>query len=183
MLAFALILLVIVWRIAVAIAPPALKVFDFTPMLAVLLFFGARIQRKWMWLAALALLGGTDVFLSLFVYRYPLTGDLVVSLAWYAAILWFGNAVLAKKQSALRIAGAALAGSLSFFLISNFGAWLSMSIYPKTPAGLLAAYVAGIPFYQNRFAADMIFTAALFGLPALAKSLEAKRAAREISAA
>src|ERR1051326_2657586 len=54
MLPFALIALVIVWRIAIAIAPPALKVFDFTPMLAVLLFFGARVRNKWAWLGAVA---------------------------------------------------------------------------------------------------------------------------------
>lgn len=182
MLPFALIALVIVWRIAVAIAPPALRVFDFTPMLAVLLFFGARVKNKWMWLAAVALLAGTDVFLNLYVYRYPLSGDAVISWVWYAGILWFGNALLSEKQSALRVAGAALAGTLSFFLISNFGTWLFWNMYPKTAVGLLAAYVAGIPFFQNRFASDVIFTAALFGIAALVKSTETKRPG-EISAA
>jgi hypothetical protein len=182
MLPFALILLVIVWRIAIAIAPPALKVFDFTPMLAVLLFFGTRVKTKWMWLVAVALLAGTDVFLNLYVYHYPLSGDAVISWVWYAGILWFGNALLNEKQSVPRIVGAALTGTFSFFLISNFGTWLFWNMYPKTPAGLLAAYVAGLPFYQNRFAADMIFTAILFGAAALVKSSEARRA-REISAA
>ena len=182
MLPFALIALVIVWRIAVAMAPPALKVFDFTPMLAVLLFFGARVQRIWMWLGAVALLAGTDVFLNLYVYHYPLSGDAVISWLWYAGILWFGNALLGEKQSALRVAGAALTGTFSFFLVSNFGTWLFWNMYPKTPGGLLAAYVAGIPFYQNRFASDIIFTAILFGIVALVKSAESKRTG-QISAA
>jgi len=182
MLPFALIALVIVWRIAIAIAPPALKVFDFTPMLAVLLFFGARVRNKWAWLGAVALLAGTDVFLNLSVYHYPLSGDAVISWVWYAGILWFGNSLLGQRQNALRVAAGALTGTFSFFLISNFGTWLFWNMYPKTPAGLLTAYVAGLPFYQNRFASDMIFTAILFGAAALVRSSEARRA-REISAA
>lgn len=179
LIAFALIALEILWRIALASAPDSLRAFHFTPMLAVLLFFGSRVRSKWMWLAAVGSLAATDVFLNYF-YAYPLSGDAVISWLWYAGMIWLGSA-LYEKRNAARVAGAALAGSVSFFLISNFGTWLFWYMYPKTLAGLMAAYVAGIPFYRNQFAADLIFTAAIFGLPALLK-LPTREHSRELGA-
>jgi len=42
-------------------------------------------------------------------------------------------------------------------------------MYPKTTAGLLACYVAAIPFFQNTLLGDALYTAALFGGFALAE--------------
>jgi Family of unknown function (DUF6580) len=58
-----------------------------------------------------------------------------------------------------------LSASAIFFVTTNFGAWLSLTFaYPKTLAGLLSAYTAGIPFFQNTVLADLAGTAVLFGL-------------------
>ena len=58
-----------------------------------------------------------------------------------------------------------LSASAVFFITTNFGAWLSLEMnYPRTLAGLLAAYTAGIPFFQNTVLADLAGTAAFFGL-------------------
>jgi hypothetical protein len=40
-------------------------------------------------------------------------------------------------------------------------------MYPKTFAGLIACYVAGIPFYQHRVIGDMVFAVAFFAVPIL----------------
>src|SRR5437879_13205315 len=61
--------------------------------------------------------------------------------------------LLQKKRSALRIAGAALASSVVFFVVTNFGVWAFESLYPKTAVGLLSCYVAAIPFFQNTIVA------------------------------
>jgi hypothetical protein len=65
--------------------------------------------------------------------------------------------------------GAALTSSVSFFLVSNFGVWAAYNMYPKTLPGLISCYVAGIPFYQHRFAGDLLFTAVFFAIPVLLK--------------
>jgi hypothetical protein len=41
--------------------------------------------------------------------------------------------------------------------------WLFSGFYPLTSAGLIACYVAAIPFFQNTLAGDLFFTALLFG--------------------
>jgi hypothetical protein len=61
-----------------------------------------------------------------------------------------------------------LTASAIFFITTNFGAWLSLTFaYPKTLAGLMAAYAAGVPFFQNTVLADLAGTAILFGLGSL----------------
>jgi hypothetical protein len=44
-------------------------------------------------------------------------------------------------------------------------------MYPKSLAGLMTCYAAGLPFFRHTVAGDMLFTALAFGLPALAAAL------------
>lgn len=60
-------------------------------------------------------------------------------------------------KSLVRIA-AILAGSSTFFLVSNFGVWLIDGMYPMNGAGLITCYTMGIPFFQNQLAADILLT-------------------------
>jgi hypothetical protein len=116
------------------------------------------------------LLAASDVILTKFVYSYPLTADQLVVWAWYAAILLLGTR-LTKNSNWLRIGGAALASSVSFFVVSNFTVWASGTMYPKTMSGLMTCYAAGVPFFRRALAGDMLFTTVMFGLPALAAAI------------
>jgi hypothetical protein len=138
----------------------------FTPVAAALLYFGARGSRRQLWVP-FALLAASDIILTRFVYSYPLTWDQFVVWAWYAAILMLGTR-LRDNTNWLRIGGAALASSVSFFLVSNFAVWASGTMYPKTVSGLMTCYAAGVPFFRRGLVGDMLFTAVMFGLPALA---------------
>jgi hypothetical protein len=141
----------------------------FTPVAASLLFFGARGSRRQMWIP-LALFIGADVVLTKFVYGFPVTWDHLVTFAWYAAILWLGtnlrDANLDEKRDALRVIGAALASSISFFLISNFAVWAAWpQMYPRGLNGLMMSYVAGLPFLRGTLESDLFFSVAFFGTP------------------
>jgi len=139
--------------------------FNFTPLGAALLFFGARAERKRMWIPVLVL-AAADVALNRFVYGYPFTADLLVTWAWYAGIVLLGG-WLKDNERPLRVGGAALATSVTFFLASNFAVWAVWNMYPKTAAGLLQSYVAGLPFFRQTVASDLLFSVLFFGLPAL----------------
>jgi len=142
----------------------------FTPVGAALLFFGARAPRSRMWVP-LAILAGSDVILTTLVYRYPFTWDHFVTWAWYAAMLWLGTN-LKQNAGAFRILGAALAGSVSFFLISNFAVWAAWGdMYPRTFAGLMTCYDAGLPFFRRAIEGDLLFTSAMFSVPVLLHAL------------
>jgi hypothetical protein len=137
----------------------------FTPVGAALLFFGACRPRRQLWIP-LVLLAASDVVLTTMIYRYPFSWDHFVTWAWYAGMLWLGSS-LKQNAGAFRILGSALAGSVSFFLVSNFAVWAAWNMYPRTVAGLLTCYDAGLPFFRHAVAGDLLFTAAMFASPVL----------------
>lgn len=138
----------------------------FTPLGASLLFFGARGSRRQMWIP-FSLLVATDVVLTRFIYSSALTWDQLFTWAWYAAMLWFGAALLSKNAGPVRVVGAALTCSVSFFLVSNFAVWAAWpAMYPRTAGGLMMSYAAGIPFFQRTMESDLFFSIAFFGTPA-----------------
>lgn len=136
---------------------------NFSPIAAMALFSGAYLPRRALAFvapfAALllsdALLGGFYAGME-FVY---LSFGLTVLIGW----------AIAGRKSPLAIGGAAVASSILFFALTNFGVWLLSGMYPPTLAGLSACFVAAIPFFQNTLAGDLLFTALLFGGFALAE--------------
>jgi hypothetical protein len=146
---------------------------QFTPIGAALLYFGARVSWKWMWIPLAALIV-TDIYLTKVTYAYPVKADHVVTWAWYAATILLGGVLLGKSVTPVRVAAASLASSIIFFLASNFGVWAVWTMYPKTLAGLGAAYVAAIPFFRNQALADLLFAAVLFSVGALLDRREVK---------
>jgi hypothetical protein len=145
----------------------------FTPLAASLLFFGARGPRRQMWLP-LALFVASDLLLTVLVYHYSLTWDHFVTWAWYVGMLWLGTR-LRTGAGPVRILGAALAGSVSFFLLSNFAVWaVWRDMYPMTFSGLMACYDAGLPFFRRGVEGDLLFTSVMFAIPGLVHALSAQ---------
>ena len=142
---------------------------NLTPVTAALLYFGARGSRRHAWLP-FALLVAADIVLDKFVYGYPLSWDLLLTWAWYAAMLVLGTA-LRENSKWLPVAGAALTGSVTFFLISNFGVWAATNMYARTVSGLMTCYAAGLPFFRRTLEGDLLYTAVMFGLPVAAAAI------------
>jgi len=67
------------------------------------------------------------------------------------------------KVNGARVLGYSLAGSVMFFLVSNFSAWVGSSMYPQNAAGLMLAYAAGIPFFKGTLFGTLFYSALLFG--------------------
>ncbi|PSQ78172.1 MAG: hypothetical protein BRD35_02085 [Bacteroidetes bacterium QH_7_62_13] len=135
-----------------------------TPLAALALFGGAHFANRWVSLGVslVALLLGDLVigFHSLMPFVY----------GGFAAIglLGFG---LRTGRSVGRVAGATVAGTLLFFLVTNFGMWWLFDTYPPTISGLWACYVAGLPYLANSLAGNAAYVGVLFGGVALLKRL------------
>ena len=133
------------------------------PIMAIALFGGTYFEKRPALAVPLAALLLSDLLLG-FHRLMP-----IIYLCFMAMVLigrW-----ISKNKSAPRIAVAALASSFGFFVVTNFGVWAFESLYPKTWAGLVACYVAAIPFLQNSLAGDAAYTLILFGGLALAERL------------
>jgi Family of unknown function (DUF6580) len=153
----------------------------FTPVVGSLLFFGSRGPRRQIWIP-FVLLAASDVLLTKLVYHYPFTSDHFVTFAWYAAILWLGTR-LGMKTKFVPVIGAALASSISFYLITNLAAWAWLDMYPKNLSGVIMSYVAALPFFRNALTGDLIFTLAMFSTPIALRALSSLRSPSDHAAA
>ena len=130
---------------------------NFTPIGAMALFSGAYLGRRGA-VALVAPLGA--LFLSdLVLGFYRGMPTVYFSVALIVIIGWMAL----RRVSPIRVGGAAVASSVLFFVLTNFGMWLSSGFYPRTLAGLEACYIAAIPFFQNTVAGDLFYAAVLFG--------------------
>ena len=154
-------LVIIVIAAALRIAPHP---WNFTPVGAMALFSGAIIKDRRLAFAfpLLALFAG-----DLFVGFYKL-GVMFLVYASFLLSVWIGR-FLQGRRTVLGISAGTLLGSAQFFLITNFAAWWLLNSYPKTPAGLAACYVAGLPLFWNTLAGDAFYAALFFGAFALAE--------------
>src|SRR5687767_12071180 len=139
---------------------------NLTAVGAVCLFGGAYFQRKWLaFLVPLAALAISDVVLQTFVY--PDHGPTYFKYVCFAATVPLGF-LLRGRTKLFPVTSAALAATALFFLLSNFGVWFfgdgsAERMYPLTPAGLLACYLAAIPFSLNLLYGNLLFSGLLFG--------------------
>ena len=137
---------------------------NFTPIGAMALFGAAQLGRRPLAFAApLGALLLSDLVLGFY------SGMLIQYLA-VALIVLLGWAIL-SRVTAIRVGSAAVASSVLFFVLTNFGVWLMSGMYPLSLAGLAACFAAAIPFFQNTLAGDLFFSGLLFGGFALLERL------------
>ncbi|MCP3927884.1 MAG: hypothetical protein GY705_02150 [Bacteroidetes bacterium] len=142
---------------------------NFTPIGGMALFGAAYFSRKYLaFLIPFAILWISDLVLNNFVYTsfaesgFQWFGNVWV-YAGFALIVVLGIGLL-KRVKFQNLLIATLGASLVFFIITNFGVWMGMSLYPKTAAGLMACYIAAIPFFLNTILGNLLFTGLLFGI-------------------
>ena len=133
---------------------------DFTPVGAMLLVAGACLPARRLWIPLAAVMA-SDFALTTFRYHAAHSPDQYFTWLAWAVTLGLGW-LLRNRQKAAPIVVATLASSLSFFVISDFGVWLAGGLYPKTYNGLVACFVAAVPFYRQMAAGDLIFSAVFF---------------------
>lgn len=130
-----------------------------TPVMAIALFAGTYLPKRWGIIIPLVIVAATDFIIG-WHNTVPFTW---VAFALCGMLGWW----IRKKPAFGRIACAALGGSVLFFLITNFGVWVMGELYPRTLEGLWSCFVAAIPFFRNTLAGDFLYTAAFFGVPQL----------------
>jgi hypothetical protein len=133
---------------------------NFSPIGAIALFGGACFQKK----RSAFLVPLTAMFL----------GDLVLGLHALMPVVYGCFAMnvllgrwLRSRRRVATIAMTTLAGSVQFFIITNFACWLVA--YPHTLDGFCACYLAAIPFFQNTLMGDAVFATVFFGGLAVAE--------------
>jgi hypothetical protein len=135
---------------------------NFTPLAAMALFAGAHLNRRAAFIVAIGAL----------LIRDLVIGFHILMPAVYVCYLF--NVFVGQRLNGIhtprRVVTASVLGSVVFFLVSNFAVWALLNTFPKTPQGLLACYTAGIPYFRNTLASDLLYSVAMFGIFALAQN-------------
>lgn len=143
---------------------------NFAPIGAMALFGVAYFSQRYiafimpiasMWLADLVLNNVVyGQYFDHFVWFYH-------GFYWtYGAFVLIGllGLVVLKKIMVQNLLLASILASIIFFLVSNFGVWVSTTMYPKDFSGLITCYAAGLPFFKNTLMGDLVYTGVLFGV-------------------
>lgn len=146
---------------------------------ALSLFCGAYLRGWAVWVLPIAGMAVSDILgqwlrisgVHLYDFR-----SMLFNYAGFAAMIGIGHCM--RRRDSLDVAApTVLAGSLAFFLISNFGCWLDPQIKCETSlAGLIQCYTQAIPFYRATLISDVVFALAMFGSYRFAKQLAAEPA-------
>jgi hypothetical protein len=135
---------------------------NFSPVYATLLFGGVHLRKRDAIWYPVVLIAASDIALTAGVYR--------MKIEWEQSVMWLGFATVALIGCWLRdhftipkVIVAAVGAPLAFFLISNFGVWAGAHVYPLTRHGLIACYLAALPFYPSSALSSLVYTFLLFG--------------------
>lgn len=137
---------------------------NFTPITALALFGGVYLDKKHTFIVPIAAMLISDYFIGFYS-----------GMSWvYASILaicciglWLRN-----HRGVGSTVAATFAGSVLFFIVTNFGVWISAQVsYPYTAAGLVQCYIAAIPFFRNSLAGDFLYVGVMFGAYELARKV------------
>jgi hypothetical protein len=131
---------------------------NFTPIAAIALAGGVYLDKRFALIVPLAALVLSDIFLGFHNTMFFVYGSFV--------LIGFIGLWLKSHKKPLPVLGSVLLSSTLFFIITNFGVWLTGGgwFYAKTWQGLVECYILAIPFFRNTCLGDLVFTGVLFGL-------------------
>ena len=120
-------------------------------------------MRGWKaYLLPIALMAVTDPLLHGYSFATP--------FVYFSFLInvWMGSKLRSTENPGW-IGAAAAIGSVQFFLLTNFATWLNpaQTMYAHNFGGLATCFVAAIPFFRNTLLADLMYSAAFFGLYAV----------------
>ena len=128
---------------------------NFTPVIALILFGGVYLDKKYALLLPIFLMVVTDIILGIHSMMLFTWGSLIL-----VSVL---GLKLRKNKNWLGIAGTSLVSAVVFFIVTNFGFWLA-GYYPPTFEGLTTCYMMAIPFLRSTLASTLVYSVALFGV-------------------
>ncbi|MDX5404884.1 MAG: hypothetical protein LPK46_08060 [Bacteroidota bacterium] len=137
---------------------------------AIALLGGALFKdKKWALMMPIISLFVSDLILNNLIYS-SFSGSFGL---FYPGMTFVYSAFLLTVVLGMRIKKAnygslflgSIGSALLFFVITNFGSWVSMPhLYTRDLSGLMAAYAAGVPFFGNTLLGNIVFSLTLFGL-------------------
>lgn len=136
---------------------------NMTPLTSLSLLAGALLTQRAALFVTLFTLFCSDIFLAIF-YHYPIMG--LWTLFTYSGFV--GISLLGSQfsisSSLLRYLEFVSFASVSYWIWTNFGVWLTSGLYPISMTGFVQCYLLAIPFLRNALLGDWVWMFGLWGL-------------------
>lgn len=134
-----------------------------TPLTSLFLLAPAVFSKRLSLLITVIALFLSDVALH-FIFNFAIFGSWTVFAysGWIATTL-FGFYYAKKATFSRGIIFSGLSAIL-FWIVTNFGTWCETTLYAHTANGLLACYIAALPFLRNGLLGAIIWTSVFYFL-------------------
>ena len=120
---------------------------NFTPVLSLAFLGGMYLKGRQAILVPLALVILSDIIIGF----YPM-----MILTWGSIVMISALGLWIKETKSLAtVLGGSIASAVIFYLVSNFGAWLTL--YPHTADGLRQCYILAIPFFRSTLVSSVAY--------------------------
>jgi len=145
-------LLIIVIAVVLRLLPHLPNV---APIAAMALFGGVYLNKRYALIVPLVALFLSDIFLGFYPEMIFVYGSFLVTGLMG---LW-----LRDHKSFRNVLLTSIGSSVLFFLVTNFGVWLTGIMYDKSLSGLFESYLMGLPFFRNSLLGDLGYVGLFFG--------------------
>ena len=139
-------------------------VYNFSPVIALAIFGAVHYKNiKLAYIIPLIALFFSDIIINNFIYN--MSSNVVIfyeGFYWqyisYALIIFLSSKYNHKKINIKKISFLVISTSAIFFVITNFGFWLTSGLYNHSIAGLFICYVNAIPFFEGTLLGTIFYT-------------------------
>jgi len=122
---------------------------NFSPILAAGIFSGFYFRQF--------ILSSLIVVLSMFIGDLYLGFHDTMIFTYISLIVAVSLGLFIKNLKFTSILFSGILSSISFYIITNFGAWLTLPMYEKTFSGLVQSYILAIPFFHNTLISTLLY--------------------------
>ena len=126
---------------------------NFTPILSIAIMCSLYVKNRFIVLVPISIMLLSDLYI----------GNHIIAPWVYLSILAICMISFFAKNNIRSVFLYSLINSILFFLVTNFGVWISGG-YTYSAEGLISCYIAAIPFFRNTLMSTFLFSFSIFAL-------------------
>ena len=133
---------------------------NFTPILSIAIMCSLYIKNRFIVLVPISIMLLSDLYI----------GNHIIAPWVYFSILAICIVSFFAKNNIRSVLLYSLINSILFFVVTNFGVWVSGGYY-YSAEGLISCYIAALPFFRNTLISTFLFSLSIFALYNLVESI------------
>lgn len=136
---------------------------NITPLNGICLFACSKMRTIYALAVTLIILLISDIALAIMYHHQVLSWWTLFTYTGFIGIVFLGSYLQkGTKLGLFALLAYVVSSSIFFWLWTNFGVWLTSSMYANNLSGLIQCYVMALPFLRNALLGDVCWGMAIF---------------------